>query len=226
MAITLPSFVAPNELIQSAWGNGVVNALYEIDTEKLNNNASDTMTGTLTLQPTGTSTGLIIKNDGEAPRAQWQSVAGTALLDIKAEATGTTIDTVTSTPIDILTRVTMESQSGSTVLALSAVTDTPVLVLESVAGTGLLTLTAGVTNSTISAFDDLTLRSNGNDVLVIDGTTRRATFIDEVTIGGEFDHNGSTVGFYGTTPIAKQTGVAVTAAAIHAALVALGLIGA
>lgn len=34
------------------------------------------------------------------------------------------------------------------------------------------------------------------------------------------------VGFYGTAPIAKQTGVAVTAAAVHAALVALGLIGA
>ena len=34
------------------------------------------------------------------------------------------------------------------------------------------------------------------------------------------------VGFYGTTPIAKQTGVAVTAAGIHAALVALGLISA
>lgn len=32
--------------------------------------------------------------------------------------------------------------------------------------------------------------------------------------------------FYGTAPIAKQTGVAVTAAAIHAALVALGLIAA
>lgn len=34
------------------------------------------------------------------------------------------------------------------------------------------------------------------------------------------------VGFYGTTPIVKQTGVAVSAAGIHAALVALGLIGA
>lgn len=34
------------------------------------------------------------------------------------------------------------------------------------------------------------------------------------------------IGFYGATPIAKQTGVAVTDAAIHAALVALGLIGA
>jgi hypothetical protein len=34
------------------------------------------------------------------------------------------------------------------------------------------------------------------------------------------------LGFYGTTPIAKQTGVAVTAGGIHAALVALGLIAA
>lgn len=35
---------------------------------------------------------------------------------------------------------------------------------------------------------------------------------------------GGSVGFYGTTPIALQTGVAVDAAGIHAALVALGLI--
>ena len=34
------------------------------------------------------------------------------------------------------------------------------------------------------------------------------------------------IGFYGSTGVAKQTGVAVTAAAIHAALVALGLISA
>lgn len=32
--------------------------------------------------------------------------------------------------------------------------------------------------------------------------------------------------FHGATPIAKQTGVVVSAAGIHAALVALGLIGA
>lgn len=39
------------------------------------------------------------------------------------------------------------------------------------------------------------------------------------------DATGS-LGFYGTAPIAKQTGVAVTAAGVHAALVALGLIAA
>ena len=35
-----------------------------------------------------------------------------------------------------------------------------------------------------------------------------------------------TLGFYGATGVAKQTGVAVSAGAIHAALVALGLIAA
>ncbi len=46
---------------------------------------------------------------------------------------------------------------------------------------------------------------------------------ETLTLGGDLDHDGTNVGFYGTAPIAKQTGVAVTDAAIHAALVALGL---
>jgi hypothetical protein len=45
-------------------------------------------------------------------------------------------------------------------------------------------------------------------------------------VTGALDHEGSTVGFYNTTPIVKQTGVAVSTAAIHAALVNLGLIAA
>jgi hypothetical protein len=49
---------------------------------------------------------------------------------------------------------------------------------------------------------------------------------DSFVIGANLDHDGSNVGFYGTAPVAKQTGVAVTAGGIHAALVALGLIGA
>lgn len=47
-----------------------------------------------------------------------------------------------------------------------------------------------------------------------------------VEIDTNLDHDGAGVGFYGTAPVAKQTGVAVTAEAIHAALVALGLIAA
>jgi hypothetical protein len=44
------------------------------------------------------------------------------------------------------------------------------------------------------------------------------------TGGAEIGGASGRVGFYGTAPIAQQTGVAVTAGAIHAALVALGLI--
>lgn len=40
----------------------------------------------------------------------------------------------------------------------------------------------------------------------------------------EVGAGASTVGFYGTAPIIKPTGVAVTAAGIHAALTSLGLI--
>lgn len=42
--------------------------------------------------------------------------------------------------------------------------------------------------------------------------------------GGDFQHSGTNLGFYSIAAIAQQTGVAVTEAAIHAALVALGLI--
>jgi len=42
-------------------------------------------------------------------------------------------------------------------------------------------------------------------------------------IDGALNHDGTTAGFYATAPITQQTGVAVTAAGIHAACVALGL---
>ena len=43
-------------------------------------------------------------------------------------------------------------------------------------------------------------------------------------LDGALNHDGSTAGFFGTTPAARPTGVAVDAAGIHAALVTLGLI--
>ena len=55
--------------------------------------------------------------------------------------------------------------------------------------------------------------ASGTVVFVVTGTSA-------VRLGA----TGGTVGFYGTTPIALQTGVAVTAGGVHAALVALGLI--
>lgn len=48
----------------------------------------------------------------------------------------------------------------------------------------------------------------------------------DIELDGALNHDGSTVGFYGGTPVAKQTSVPVTAAGVHAALVNLGLISA
>ena len=55
-------------------------------------------------------------------------------------------------------------------------------------------------------------------------TAVEGVFSSNVEIDGAFNHDGSSVGFYGTAPVAKQTGVAQTAAALQAALVNLGLI--
>lgn len=69
------------------------------------------------------------------------------------------------------------------------------------------------------------------------GTSASSTVANEIKLGtalhtvqviGNASIGGAAtnVGFYGTAPIAKQTGVAVTAGGVHAALVALGLIAA
>lgn len=66
-----------------------------------------------------------------------------------------------------------------------------------------------------------TIDLEGDSLTVAGNTT-----VEALEINGALNHDGTTVGFYNTTPVAKQTGVAVTAAGIHAALVNLGLIAA
>lgn len=78
------------------------------------------------------------------------------------------------------------------------------------------TRSAGANNLTNTAlYGSATGGQVNYGLWVDDGTTR---------LDGDLDHDGAGVGFYGTAPVAQQTGVAVTAAAIHAALVNLGLI--
>ena len=65
--------------------------------------------------------------------------------------------------------------------------------------------------------------------LVVTGTagvTGQTTLVNLATTGNTTIGNAGsdTLGFYGHAATAQQTGVAVTAAGIHAALVALGLI--
>lgn len=72
-----------------------------------------------------------------------------------------------------------------------------------------------------AATQDTTLYRSAADVLKTDDKLHVAL---ELEVDGALNHDGTTVGFYGTAPTTLQTGVAVTAAAIHAALVNLGLI--
>jgi hypothetical protein len=67
--------------------------------------------------------------------------------------------------------------------------------------------------------------TDGNIWQVADGTND-INFLADVEINGALNHDGLTVGFYGTAPVTKQTSVAVSIAAVHAALVSLGLIAA
>lgn len=74
---------------------------------------------------------------------------------------------------------------------------------------------------------DAGLSRNGAGVVEVNNGTAgtfRDLILRNIEIDGALNHDGSTVGFYGTSPISQQTGVAVTAEGIHAALVALGLI--
>jgi len=83
----------------------------------------------------------------------------------------------------------------------------------------------GIDNSDTDAF----VIGSGNAVgtapaITITKATRNITIDQDLEIDGDLDHDGTNVGFYGTTPVAQQTSVAVTEVAIHAALVSLGLI--
>lgn len=63
----------------------------------------------------------------------------------------------------------------------------------------------------------------GSPIVIYDMAA--VALIQETSSGNlRLGKTGGNVGFYGTTPVALQTGVAVSSAGIHAALVNLGLI--
>jgi hypothetical protein len=66
----------------------------------------------------------------------------------------------------------------------------------------------------------------GNDRYMRRNSSSGYIDTDYLQVDEALAHAGDSIGFYGTTPIAKPTGVAVSAAGVHAALVSLGLIAA
>lgn len=93
---------------------------------------------------------------------------------------------------------------------------TPAFVVDASTGTSItgVKITAGATTGGVA----VTAIGETNVILTLNGAGTGAA--SGVRLGAA----GGRVGFYGTTPIALQTGVAVTAAGLHAALVSLGLI--
>ncbi len=101
---------------------------------------------------------------------------------------------------------------------------------------------AGIAGTTLAATGNFAVATNKFTVAAASGNTVVAgtlavtgatTQTGALTVAGALTANGNcvignagsdTIGFYGATPTAQLTGVAVTAAGIHAALVTLGLI--
>lgn len=95
----------------------------------------------------------------------------------------------------------------------------PNVLIQRTGGADLLLRAVGITHALVgcTTADELRLiTSNTERVILEAGGAMRVL--------GDLDHEGSAVGFYNIGAISQQTGVAVSSAAIHAALVALGLI--
>lgn len=91
---------------------------------------------------------------------------------------------------------------------------------------GRLKIMGAATAGLAEVWDRLSVSSSHGFGTFPDAGTGGLYLDGQAQINGALNHDGSTAGFYGTAPVAKQTGVPVTAAAVHAALVALGLISA
>lgn len=203
-------------------------------------NASDPL-------PVGITNYIWLKNDGTL----WKTIGGVAT-GIGDTSTNVTITgalpglsntaqllraTVTATASTVGDCETIRAVSTGTYDTTAATIDVN-CVLASVnasraAGANPLTTTAirgtaagAQTNTALSG--DATGSSTTNTGLKVTATGGTSNIAIDADNGGDVSLCGATdkLGFYGTAPIVKQTGVAVDAAAIHAALVALGLISA
>ena len=81
-------------------------------------------------------------------------------------------------------------------------------------------LNSGINGTFVLLGGSQSVSGGGNSVTDSSGTTTNV-IVDATRDGLQFLGR---VGFYGTTPVARPTGVAITAAGIHAALVTLGMI--
>lgn len=232
MPITLPSYVAPNELIQSAWGNAVVSALAEVDNEFVEK-IGDTMTGGLTVN------GLITTLTGVSLPAGEPTGAARAARKDYVDST-----TVSITGDEMTGALEVDPAGGIVPLKLRNGSDVPSIIFESQAGTNMAQI---ITSATFMSIDTLsnnglfinaptsietgsgslvlnlkattetpqiTLESTaGTDLLTVKGsaTTSAIACFQDLTIAAnsntliELDGNAPGLGFFGHATAAKPT---------------------
>ncbi len=137
---------------------------------------------------------------GDAITVEGSDVAVSATASIEMVANGSTVVDADGSTLGVGDVAIPTTISGATV--------------------GVVGTTVGLSGSNLATVDSDTLVQ-----LTVDGDPfLQATTGPAVSLGGDLTLSGNTFGAFGTTPVAQPTGVAVTAAGIHAALVALGWI--
>ena len=164
---------------------------------------------------------------------RWTTSIGDLYLQTKTDAlgaganvlritrTGTDVDLIraVATTVDVVGALTATSYGG---IAESNLVDRTV-------SESITAATWNFFNLRVLAGNEFQIRDSTNADKALfshDGTDFNTTFVNTTdwNISGANVKFINDVGFYNTAPVAKQTGVAVTAAGIHAALVNLGLI--
>jgi len=194
-------------------GGGV--ATDQVDTNALEDDAvtgGKVASATLSADNMGTLTGgdLTINFAATGANPVLDHTAFSLNADGSAVFSGTVSATsFTGTTLTMDGAVNIEGGTGDAVVSLYASS-----------GYGVIELGNGYLDN------DYGFRARANSLILEDYGSDDVTFeIDlDVQVNEDLQHDGPNLGFYGTTAIAQQTGVAVTAGGVHAALVALGLI--
>jgi hypothetical protein len=127
-------------------------------------------------------------------------------------------------PIDTALKGRWHVRSGDSGSAIS--NDAREIVVENAGNAGLSIATGASGNASLffpgaSTSEGYVQMSRASSFLRIGYQGEHLRFT-----AGAMQHRSANLGFYGAAPVTRPTGVAVTAAAIHAALVSLGLIAA
>lgn len=177
MPITLPSFVAPNELIQSSWGNAVVNALDELDDEKVDL-AGDEMSGQLIVDVSGSTIPIVVRNGSNVPAIAWRSQTDVEYAAIYADSTSFNIRTDGGNPLTLDTQMSINAGGATIPLVVKNGNDVPVIAWRSQANVEYAAIYADSSSLNIRTDGTNTLSIVAATTIKNDGTSSRILNVD------------------------------------------------